>query len=361
MFEEDEYTYEAILQRMLTTVPDTIDKREGSIIYDALAPAAAELAQAYIWLTNAINLVFVDTAVDEYLDRLCEQIGIIRQEATAAIKQGNFYDADGNYMDIEIGSRFTCEDLYWVAIEKISTGVYQMQCETLGIAGNNVTGSLIAVDYINGLATATLTDLLIPGEDEEDDETLRSRYLTVANNLAFGGNIADYKEKTKTIDGVGAVKVIPVWAGGGTVKLIILNSNFDIASDILIENVQQIICPDLTDEGLGLAPIGHKVTVVTCEETKIDVSTKITLETNANLSTVQPLIAEALEIYLLELRKIWEESEGLVVRLSQIESIILNVDGVLDVTDTTINTLESNIEITAECVPILGTVEVSEI
>lgn len=28
MFDEEKYTYEAILQRMLDTVPDTIDKRE---------------------------------------------------------------------------------------------------------------------------------------------------------------------------------------------------------------------------------------------------------------------------------------------------------------------------------------------
>ena len=38
-------TYEEILQRMLGRVPNTIDKREGSLIYTALAPAAAELIQ----------------------------------------------------------------------------------------------------------------------------------------------------------------------------------------------------------------------------------------------------------------------------------------------------------------------------
>lgn len=38
-------TYEDILQRMLDRVPDSMDKREGSIIYDALAPAAVEYIQ----------------------------------------------------------------------------------------------------------------------------------------------------------------------------------------------------------------------------------------------------------------------------------------------------------------------------
>lgn len=360
MFSEEDYTFEAILQRMLDTVPDTIDKREGSIIYDALSPAAAELAQVYFWLSNAIDLVFVDTAVGEYLDKLCNQIGITREQSTPAIKKGTFYNSNEELIDIEIGNRFTCEDLYWIATEKISQGIYQMQCETEGVSGNNVTGTLIPVDYIDKLATATLTELLIPGEDEEDDETLRARYFSVSNDVAFGGNIEDYKEKTKAIDGVGAVKVIPVWNGGGTVKLIILNSDYDVASNVLIQNVQETICPNSTDEGTGLAPIGHKVTVVTPKEIKINVKTTITLSTGTVLETVQKLITEAIENYLLELRKNWESSESLIIRISQIESTILSVEGVLDVSKTTINSQASNLEIPQEYVPILGTVEVSE-
>ena len=46
MFEEK--TYDNILDSLLSKVPADIDKREGSIIYDALAPVAAELTQAYI-------------------------------------------------------------------------------------------------------------------------------------------------------------------------------------------------------------------------------------------------------------------------------------------------------------------------
>ena len=46
MFEE--YTFEVILNAMLARVPDTIDKRQGSIIYNALAPAAVELQNMYI-------------------------------------------------------------------------------------------------------------------------------------------------------------------------------------------------------------------------------------------------------------------------------------------------------------------------
>jgi len=47
----DNINYDLILNRMLDRVPSSFDKREGSIIYDALAPAAMELMGMYIELT----------------------------------------------------------------------------------------------------------------------------------------------------------------------------------------------------------------------------------------------------------------------------------------------------------------------
>ena len=40
-------TFEYLLSRCLNRVSNDIDKREGSVIYNALAPACAELAEAY--------------------------------------------------------------------------------------------------------------------------------------------------------------------------------------------------------------------------------------------------------------------------------------------------------------------------
>ena len=69
MFEN--VTFEAILEAMLDRVPNTLDKREGSIIYDALAPAAAELQNAYIALDMVLNEGFADTASWQFLVRRC--------------------------------------------------------------------------------------------------------------------------------------------------------------------------------------------------------------------------------------------------------------------------------------------------
>lgn len=87
------------------------------------------------------------------------------------------------------------------------------------------------------------------------DEELRERYFETINEKTFSGNIADYKKKTKEIAGVGAVKVVPAWNGGGTVKLMILDSNYNKASNELISRVQETICPNENSNGIGLAPI----------------------------------------------------------------------------------------------------------
>ena len=130
--------------------------------------------------------------------------------------------------------------------------------------------------------------------------------------------------------------MIPVWNGGGTVKAIIIDSEFNVASVELVEAVQEAIDPDPQGTGTGIAPIGHTVTVVSAEEFAVDVSCNITLVEGYQLATVKPKIKEALEAYFLDLRKAWEDG-GLVVRISQLETRDFRGRWVLDVVKTTAN------------------------
>ena len=205
-------TYEVILQRILNRIPSNMDKREGSIIYDAIAPAAAELAQLYIQMDEVLNQTFADTATNDYLEKRCAERGVTRRPATSAIVQGEFTPTNIDVTD----KRFSCGDYNYIVIGG-ENGIYRLLCETSGSLPNGVSGELIPIDYVNGLETGRITSILIPGEDVESDDDLRERYFSGLSSQAFGGNVADYKEKTKSIDGVGGVKVTPVWNGGGTV------------------------------------------------------------------------------------------------------------------------------------------------
>lgn len=154
--------YEELLDEMLDNVSDDLDKREGSIAHDFLSPTAFELATFYYVLENSINLMFADTAVDVFLDKICEQVGITRKSATNAIRKGLFYNADNELMDVEIGTRYSANSVVFTVTERIDTGTYKLQCETAGTEGNNYTGDLVPVQYIEGLGRVTITDILIP-------------------------------------------------------------------------------------------------------------------------------------------------------------------------------------------------------
>lgn len=138
---------------------------------------------------------------------LAKDRGLSLEPATKAILQGEFTPTNINV----IGKRFNINEINYVVIEQIEPGTYKVQCETEGVAGNRYLGQMIPMEYIDGLQTASLTSVLIPGEDEEDTEVFRQRYFDSFNEQSFGGNHADYMAKVKGIEGVGSCKVKRVW------------------------------------------------------------------------------------------------------------------------------------------------------
>ena len=324
-------TFNEILERMLSRVPNSFDKREGSIIYDALAPAALELQRVYIELNSILSDAYGDTASREYLILRCKERGVIPEQASKALLRGKFTPSGINV----IGKRFNVNELNYVVTRALtdSDGGYEVQCETPGTIGNRTLGTMIPIEYIQGLETAELTEVLIPGEDDETTENLRKRYFDSFKESAFGGNVKDYIDKTNAISGVGGTKVTRAWnndikpidlipttkveewvnttktkldpdvakwlitvfsAGkekkltvGGTVLLTIVDSNFGVASNQLIKSVQQTIDPeDTPGEGYGLAPIGHVVNVKSVRGVELSVKTEITFETGYSWSNM---------------------------------------------------------------------------
>ena len=339
---------------MMERVPNDIDKREGSIIYDALAPAAAELAQMYIELDVILNETFADTAGREYLIRRASERGLTPYPANYAFLRGVFN------MDVPIGTRFSLEDLNYIVAKKIEGETqyeYMLQCETVGVIGNKYFGRITPIEYVAGLTSAELTELLIPGEDEEDTEHFRQRYFDSLNAKAYGGNIADYKEKVDAIQGVGGVKVYPVWNGGGTVKLVIINSDYRTPTQELADFVQTTIDPITNSgEGVGVAPIGHTVTVVSVQEEVINVELIIDYDVGYDFDTLKLAIEEVLENYLQELREDWANKTQTIIRVVQIEARLLELNGIIDVHDTKLNGGSGNLILESEVIPIFGVV-----
>lgn len=390
-------TYESILERMLARVPNKFDKREGSVIWDTHSPTAIELQILYIELDMILKEAYGDTASRQFLILRCRERGITPYPATNAVLRGVFVPSD---VDVA-GQRFNIGDVNYVVTEKIADGEYRVQCETAGRVGNQFLGTMTPIEYVRGLQTAQLTEVLIPGEDEEGTEDLRQRYFDSFNESAFGGNVRDYLEKTNAIPGVGRTKVTRAWnrgispAGmiptkrveawyeevreeveeevrnwldlvyhaakkkqltvGGTVLLTIMDSEFNAASDALVHTVQEIIDPEVNaGNGNGLAPIGHVVMVQSAVEVTVSVRSSLTFDTGYGWDNLQASLEAAVSDYLLEIRKGWADTDHPVVRISHIDTRLLGVQGVVDVQDTTVNGMDGNLTLGKYEIPVLG-------
>lgn len=340
-------TYEEILQRCLDRIPNTIDKRQGSIIYDALAPCCVELAQMYIELSGIYDQVFIDTAVGEALDKLVEQNGVKRKDATYALRKGEFN------MVVPVDNRFSDGENTYIVIENIvGTNNSILRCEQAGVVGNSYYGSLTPITYLQGLARAELTDIIDMGDDVESDEDLRVRYMESVTAPEFGGNVSDYQNKVKSLTGVGGCKVVPIWNGGGTVKLIITNSQGGVPTSSLVNDVQEAVDPNQDQQGLGIAPIGHIVTVEGAVARNITVSATFTLESGVDPTDIQDSVNNIVDNYFKSLSTNWDKEDNLIARISQLETRLLGVAGVLDITNTKMNNSSSNLSLQSNEIPV---------
>ena len=224
-------TYRNLLRTQLDRVPDSLDKREGSLIQTAVGAGAYALEEFYLELDQVQRGAYLQTAVGQDLDYLAVLANVQRYPASPAVRLGVFN------VDVPRGARFSTIDgadsVNFAAGEQVGPGQFQMLCETPGAIGNRYTGPILPITHIQGLTSAEITDILVSGDNTESDDSLRQRAIDALNEQPFGGNVADYRRVVLAIDGVGGLQVYPVWSGGGTVKLSIQDSYYNMKERIL--------------------------------------------------------------------------------------------------------------------------------
>ncbi|QNQ80776.1 baseplate J/gp47 family protein [Lactobacillus sp. PV034] len=363
------------LQKMLDTVPDDIDKREGSIIWDALAPAAQVMGQQALQLANIIKLTYTQTSQGEFLDYRAVEHGTNRYPATNAKVKAIAKNEDKKILDnVKVGDQFASigdSPIFYTVIQIKDDLSLVLRAEDAGSVANGYLGQILPITPNDALSWAEITEIIAPARDEETDEHLRERLLSPSDWISYGGNISDYVKMTSSITDVGAVQVYPVWNGGGTVKLVILNNDLMPASQGLIDEVKNTIDPaEQSGMGVGLAPIDHKVTVVTPTLLKVNVMIDIMLAPNANINTIRSTVQSTIEDYFKELRNDWDNINPVIGRgyavtiyRSKILSKIMNLDGIANAQLPKLNDKENDINLifneTTSQLPILGEVTVN--
>lgn len=333
-------TFEELLQGMLDRVPSDVDKRQGSVIYDALAPAAYFLAQQDFQMQNFIDLVFADTAVGEYLDRCVEAHGLSRKPATSAVRKMTTSAA------VPVGSRWGINDLVYKVTEEIGSTEYHVTCGTAGIIGNQYTGELQPLSDVSGV-TAVLADVITPGVEEETDAALRDRFYQKVRLPATSGNAYHYKLWALQVPGVGDARVFPLDSGPGTVGVLIVDTDKKINKSLEAEVSAYIET---------VRPIGASVTVGSPDPASVAVTANVLLDGSKLIGEVQESFKGLLSEYLRGL--VFVSSR---VSYAQIGRILLETPGVQDYDTLRVNGQTGNLTVTDKQIPEMGVVTLSEV
>ncbi len=365
-----EETEDEILTRMLARVPDDIDKSEGSYIWDALAPAAAEIAQLKIDMRNFLDRAFASTTFGKYLDYRCEEHGLTRKAATKSTGQVKFTGTAGTLIPVGTVVSTTADaatdtqsvefvTLADVTIPAEGYVTANIEASVAGDSGNVAAGAIDLLDVpITGVSSVTNEAATTGGADEEDDASLLARFLAKVQSPGTSGNKADYKQWALEVSGVGDAQVVPLWNGNGTVKVVLLDADKLPASQVLVDEVQAYISPDPA-QGEGKAPIGATVTAAAATAVNIDVTATVILDGTRTLVNVQADYEDVLVDYFKEIAFSDDPAER-AVKYSKVGSLLLDVKGVTDYNNLTVNGGTANIAINTGEVAVKGTVTLSE-
>jgi uncharacterized phage protein gp47/JayE len=354
MAQFEDQTFEEILERMLARLPDDIDKRPGSVVYDLLAPAAAELAQAYIEMDNVLDLGFADTTYGEYLDRRAAEQGLTRKQAVKATGQVTFTGPEGTV--IPAGTRLVTggvEPIYFATTAEVTitngTATVIAEAEEGGVKGNVAAGEITSLaigEDLFGVVSVTNAEPFTGGVDEETDEELLARYKEKVTRPITSGNKYHYEAWAKEVPGVADARCYPRWNGNGTVKVVVVNSEKRSPSAAVIQAVR-----DHIEE---VRPVNADVTVVGVTEVPINVSATVTLAAGANPEDAEADIREKITEYFKDIA--FDET---IVRYTAIGNAILDANGVIDYSNLTVNGAVTNVILNDDQVPILGAVNIT--
>lgn len=346
-----------ILEEFLQEIPDTYEKRRGYFLWDILKAISIKMKDTLQKLTFVASKLDVNNLASLELERfITQRTGIERKKATYA--QG-VITVKGNGT-INIGDLFETEGLIrFESTEQkniIDSGMVNIKCVIPGKLGNVPINSIkkmpVTIPGINSCNNEVETN---GGYDEETDTDLRNRYFERLREPATSGNIYHYKRWAKEVDGVGEARVIPLWQGHTTVKVIIIDNDRLPADESLVQKVQEYIDPGITGEGRGQAPIGAFCTVTSATPKNIVISVKAVFSKNYDKEQLKKKITEHIKLYLKEI-----SFKKDILSYAIVGSKILDIDGVLDYSNLNINNQTSNIECTQEEVFILERIDFIE-
>lgn len=348
MFED--ITPESLRSAILSGLAGTWQTREGSFAANLAAPAAVELWKFYQALSGMVGMFYIDEASGGYIDLAAAALGLSRKEGVRAEAAMTFSGNAGTV--IPEGTAFLTEGgvefglTAAVTLDESGTGTGTAKAALAGESGNVPAGSLKRmIVTISGLDSWT-NGKAAGGVDEESDAGLCGRYYDRLQRPATSGNACHYRRWALEVPGVGDAKVFPLWNGAGTVKVLLAGPDKAPVESGVVNAAKENI--------EAQRPIGATVTVASAQGVTVNVAAAVTLDGSAESLQVQEAFRAALGEYIKSVA-----FTGGAVLYNRIAFLLLAVSGVTDYTSLTVNGGKSNVTLTADQVPVLGTVTVT--
>lgn len=362
-----------ISAELLANVPDKYQKNVGYFLWDLMLAVGKEFVTLWNKL-RYLSCFIADIRTLDYDDLktfVFQRTGIDAKSetnATGLIKviNGSGTITSGDIFETEDGLQFKATETKEVAEGETFTA----ECLTSGEVGNVPVGTITKIPTtIQGIVSITNESPFTGGYEKETKESIIERYYTKLRKPVSSGNKYHYEQWALECTGVGQVKVKPLWNGDNTVKVIIADSNNEIASNDLISTVQNYIDPYTLDSennkigwgcGNGQAPIGAYCTVSTADKKEINISFRVKLEQGSTIETCTQSVKKDIESYLKTLIFVKDAYVG----YANIGALLIGNEHVRDYSDLKINNLTENINLidsdTSCEVPILVNLNIDE-
>lgn len=338
----------ARMKALVTGYPVT----EGSFLNDAFAPVAVEVDTLEDeTLPAALDAHMPDTALGSDLDRVAVAYGITRKAAAAAVGEVTFVGTPGAPIGAAVPVSTQAGIVFLTNAQATvpagGTVTVGVTAALIGAAGNVAAGAVCVIPIsLAGVDSVTNSQPMAGGADAEDDDSYRERLLLKIRLPSASGIASDYVRWAREAQGVDDARCVGLWNGAGTVKVIIAGSGMQPAD----ADTQQRCAAYLET----VRPIGAQVTVASVTAVPVNIAATVTLAAGYTLAAITAAFSAAIQAYFND-----QAFTVNYLSFAKVGALLLSVEGVLDYTGLLLNGAASNVALTDEQVPSLGTVTLS--
>lgn len=342
--------YKSILERMRKNLPAGSVSVEGTFTGNNLAVVANELARMYSQeIEPLLPRAFTDTAEGEDLDKIGNEIGLIRKSAAYAEATVLISGNPGSYQDILVGADGILFRTDPFMIKEAPVSVRAV-CQRAGVIGN-VPAGFIKEIKTSGVA---LTSVNNPepadgGYEEEKDEDYRIRIQDKKKHQVTGGNRENYRQWAMEISGVRKAKVIDLYDGPGSVGVFIIGDGISVPQSLVKETEEYIET---------VRPCGARVLVRPAEFIPVHVTASVVLEKQVSIDHVKTDFQEKFQKYLESIAFLYGQKT--IVSYLMVLDLLFQTEGVADVVNVRLNDGEKSIVLEETEFPLAGNVVITE-